>query len=117
MGPYQVNQFLGDLAESRHCAVATQRLTLSALLFLYSKHLGVEPGEPDFRYARRQWRMPTVFAHAEATTFVHHLSGTCRIMGALMYGSRLRVNDVLRESIPENGPDRILLNLWKWWGV
>jgi len=96
MGSLEVEQFLGDLAERRRCAVATQRLALNALVFLYSKHLDIELGELNFRYARRQRRMPTVFTHAEATSVIHRLSGTYRTIGALMYGSGLRVNEALR---------------------
>jgi len=96
MGASEVEQFLGDLAERRRCSVATQRLALNALVFLYSKHVGTELGELNFRYARRQRRMPTVFTHAEATAIIQHLSGTHRTIGALMYGSGLRVNEVLR---------------------
>jgi len=96
MGAAEVEQFLGDLAERRRCAVATQRLALNALVFLFSKHLGIELGELNFRYARRQRRMPVVFTHAEATAVIHRLSGTHRTLGALMYGSGLRVNEMLR---------------------
>ncbi len=40
--------------------------------------------------------MPTVFTHAEATAVIQRLSGTYRTIGALMYGSGLRVNEVFR---------------------
>ncbi len=96
MGPPEVEEFLGDLAEQRRCAVATQRLALNALVFLYDKHLHVSLGKLHFHYAQRQRRMPTVFTHAEATTIIRCLSGVYRTMGALMYGSGLRVNEVLR---------------------
>jgi len=101
MGSPEVEQFLDDLAEQRRCAVATQRLALNALVFLYNKHLRVSLGELRFQRARRQRRMPTVFTHAEATTIIRCLSGVYRIIGALMYGSGLRVNEVLRLRIKD----------------
>jgi len=101
MGTPEVEQFLGDLAEQRRCAVATQRLALNALVFLYHQHLRIDLGKLQFRYARRQRRMPTVFTHAEATAIIRELSGEYRVMGALMYGSGLRVNEVLRLRIKD----------------
>ncbi len=101
MGSLEVEQFLGDLGERRHCAVATQRLALNALVFLYRKHIGAELGKLNFRYARRQRRMPIVFTHAEATAVILRLSGVYRVIGALMYGSGLRVNEVLRLRIKD----------------
>jgi len=96
MGASEVEQFLGDLAEQRRCAVATQRLALNALVFLYDKHLCVSLGKLRFHHARRQRRMPTVFTHAEATKIIRNLSGVHRTIGALMYGSGLRISEVLR---------------------
>jgi len=101
MGSPEVEQFLGDLAEQRRCAVATQRLALNALVFLYDKHLRVSLGKLCFHHARRQRQMPTVFTHAEATAIIRCLSGVYRIIGALMYGSGLRVNEVLRLRIKD----------------
>jgi integron integrase len=101
MGGPEVEQFLGHLAERRRCSVATQRLALNALVFLYSKHIGVELGELNFRYAQRPRRMPTVFTHAEATAVIQHLSSTYRTIAALMYGSGLRVNETLRMRVKD----------------
>lgn len=101
MGAVEVERFLGDLAENRRCAVATQRLALNALVFLYRKHIGHDLGKLNFRYARRQRRMPTVFTHAEAAAVIQKLSGVYRVIGALMYGSGLRVNEVLRLRIKD----------------
>lgn len=60
MGSIEVEQFLGDLGERQHCAVATQRLALNVLVFLYRRHIGVELGKLNFCHARRRRRMPTV---------------------------------------------------------
>ena len=101
MASPEVEQFLGHLAEPRRCAVATQHLALNALVFLYDKHLCVSFGELRFNRARRQRRMPTVFTHAEATAIIRCLSGVYQIVGALMYGSGLRVSEVLRLRIKD----------------
>jgi len=101
MGSAEVEEFLGDLAERRRCATATQRLALNALVFLYRKHLRVELGKLRFRYARRQRRMPTVFTHTEAEAVIRELSGVYQLIGALLYGSGLRVNEALRLRIKD----------------
>lgn len=96
LGAPEIEQFLGDLAENQHCAVATQRLALNALVFLYQRHLGMELGRLDYHPARRQRRMPTVFTHAEAQAVIARLPDTHRLIASLLYGSGLRISEALR---------------------
>ena len=96
MGDREVEAFLGDLAENQRCAVATQRVALNALVFLYQRHLGKPLGDLNFSYARRSRRVPTVFTHDEATAVLDQLSGTPRLVASLLYGSGLRLNESLR---------------------
>jgi len=96
MGAPEVNAFLADLAQNHHCAVATQRTALNALVFLFQRHMDRPLGDLDFRYARRRQRVPTVFTHAEATAIIAALAGTHRLVASLLYGSGLRLNEALR---------------------
>ncbi|MEL6449568.1 MAG: integron integrase [Pseudomonadota bacterium] len=96
MGDQEVESFLGDLAENQRCAVATQRVALNALVFLYQRHLGRPLGNLNFSYARRVRRMPTVFTHDEAKRVIDHLIGPSRLVASLLYGSGLRLNEALR---------------------
>ena len=95
-----VEAFLENLA-NRSYSVATQRLALNAIVFLYQKHLDIRLGELSFRYARRQRRMPSVFTHHEATSVLSHLQGAPRLVASLLYGSGLRVSEALRLRIKD----------------
>jgi integrase len=96
LGAPHVEQFLSDLAEQQRCSVATQRLALNALVFLYQRHLKTPLGGLDFHPASRKRRMPTVFTHEEAQGVLANLSGIHRLIAALLYGSGLRISEALR---------------------
>lgn len=95
MGPVEVADFLTHLAEHRHCAPATQRTALNALVFLYERHLGRPLGKLDFHYARRHPRMPTAFSHSEAQAVLAELEGVDHLVASLLYGSGLRLAEAL----------------------
>jgi integron integrase len=102
-GPEQVARFLDDLAISRKVSASTQNLALNALVFFYREALGrTDLDIGAFVRAKRPRRLPTVLAHGEVALLLQNLSGTQRLMAALMYGtgmrlmecSRLRVQDI-----------------------
>ena len=95
MGPAEVTAFLTHLAEQRHCAPATQRTALNALVFLYERHLEKSLGKLDFHYARRSPRMPTAFSHSEAQAVLAKLKGADHLVASLLYGSGLRLAEAL----------------------
>ncbi|MEM7613035.1 MAG: integron integrase [Pseudomonadota bacterium] len=101
MGAAEVEAFLSDLAQQQRCAVATQRIALNSLVFLFQRYLDIPLGELSFRYARRQRRMPTVFTHDEAQHVLTHLAGTHRLVASLLYGAGLRLNEALRLRIKD----------------
>ena len=97
MGENEIAAFLSHLAINRNVAAATQNQALSALLFLYRQVLerkleyiaGVER-------VRRPPKLPVVFTRAEARAVLAHLDGDYRLMVHLLYGSGLRLLEVLR---------------------
>ena len=101
LGGRQIEQFLGDLAENQQCSVATQRLALNALVFLYQRHLRMPLGHLDYQPAKRKRRMPTVFTHQEAQAVIGELSGIHKLIAALLYGSGLRISEALRLRIKD----------------
>ena len=109
MGATEVESFLGDLAENKRCAVATQRVALNALVFMFQRHLEKPLGDLNFSYARRAQRMPTVFTHQEATAIIGKLIHPHRLVASLLYGSGLRLNEALRLRIkdPDFGAQQI----------
>jgi len=95
MGPAEVTAFLTHLAEHRHCAPATQRTALNALVFLYEKHFEQSLGELNFHYARRSPRMPTAFSHCEAQAVLAELKDADHLIASLLYGSGLRLAEAI----------------------
>lgn len=97
MGAEEVRQFLSHLAVEGDVAASTQNVALCALLFLYRDVLGVElPYVENIQRAKRPRRVPVVFTRAEAAALLSHLSGTYKLIAALLYGSGLRLTEALR---------------------
>lgn len=101
LGAPHIEEFLTHLAEQQRCSVATQRLALNALVFLYQRHLRIALGQLDYHPASRKRRMPTVFTHREAQEVIGKLSGVHRLVAALLYGSGLRISEALRLRIKD----------------
>ncbi|MBO1520772.1 phage integrase N-terminal SAM-like domain-containing protein [Oceanisphaera pacifica] len=92
----EVEQFLSHLAVQRNSSVSTQRTALNAIVFLFREFLQQPLDELSFELARKPRRLPTVFTHNEAKAVISHLEGTSQLVARLMYGSGLRINEVLR---------------------
>jgi integron integrase len=92
-----VSQFLTFLAVHRNVAAATQNQALNAVVFLYNKVLQ-QPLEniDNVIRAKRSRRIPVVFTRAEVQLLLRHLRQPYRLMAGLMYGSGLRVMEMLR---------------------
>ncbi|HUJ76078.1 MAG TPA: integron integrase, partial [bacterium] len=94
--------FLSELAVKGRVSVATQKQALSALIFLLREALGREAGElAGFQLARRGPRVPTVLSRKECQRLFEAMEGTPRLMAELMYGSGLRVMELLRLRIKD----------------
>ena len=90
-----VKEYLTYLAVERHVSPATQNQCLAALLFLY-RLLGIELGNIDFMRAKKEKHLPTVLTVDETVALIENLTGVYKIMGQLMYGSGLRLNECLK---------------------
>jgi integrase len=89
--------FLSELAVQGRVAVATQKQALNALVFLFREGLGREAGDlSGFQLARRGPRAPTVLTRQECQGLFEAMTGTSRLMAELMYGSGLRLMELLR---------------------
>jgi integron integrase len=97
MGADEVREFLNDLASKRNVAASTQNQAFSAILFLYKEVLKQAlPWIDDIQRATRPAKLPVVFTPQEARSVLHKLHGTARLMGQLLYGCGLRVNECTR---------------------
>jgi len=89
-----VNKYLTHLAADCSVAPPTQNQCRAALLFLY-KLLGIDLGRIDAVIAKKDKRVPTVLTVDEALQVISNLRGVYRIIGELLYGGGLRLNECL----------------------
>jgi integron integrase len=97
MGEREVERFLTDLAVGGKVSASTQNQALAALLFLYDAVLGRPLGLCDgLVRAKGLKRLPVVLTRAEVRAILAELSGTPALVGALLYGSGLRLLEALQ---------------------
>jgi integron integrase len=98
MGAEEINTFISYLALEKKVAASTQNQALSAIQFLYRNVLKIELDETTLSRVRPQKpkRVPTVLSKGEAKKVLDNLQGVYRLMAQLMYGSGLRLMEVLR---------------------
>ena len=90
-----VESWLTHLATERHNSVATQRIALNAIVFLYRQFLRQPLEGMDFKQAKQSQRIPSVLSHTEARTIIDLAGNPYRLMFSLMYGSGLRQAECL----------------------
>lgn len=92
----EVVQFLSYLAEKREVSASTQNQALNALVFLYRNVLDKPLGDiTSSARAKKPQRLPTVLSRDEVRSLLYELRGTQRLIGSLLYGSGLRLNEAL----------------------
>lgn len=96
MGEAEVTAFLTYLAVDQCVSAGTQNQALAALLFLYREMIGRELQGIDAVRARTDQHLPTVLTVDETAKLIGNLRGVYRLMGELLYGAGMRLNEVLR---------------------
>ncbi len=97
LGAEEVEAFLTSLAVQRRVAASTQNQARSALLFLYKEVLGTElPWLDGVQPAKASARLPVVLTREEVAQMLARLDGVHRLVGALLYGTGLRIMEAMR---------------------
>jgi integron integrase len=97
MGPREMEAFLTHLAVEGRVSASTQNQALSALLFLYREVLEMEvPWLDKVVRAKRPRRLPVVLSKQEVRVVLDNMSGVYRLMGALLYGTGMRLMECVR---------------------
>jgi integron integrase len=97
MGAAEVEAFLSDLAVRRNVAASTQNQALAALLFLYKQVLKLDlPWLGEVVRAKKPVRLPVVLTVSEVQQVLAQLQGELWLAGSLLYGSGMRLMEVLR---------------------
>jgi integron integrase len=97
-----IRAFLPHLAVEGNVAASTQNQAKAAMLFLFRVVLERDLGFLDIAKASQREKLPVVLSRPEIERLFKHLSGTQRLMFAVMYGAgvrhlecrRLRIKDV-----------------------
>lgn len=96
LGSRGVTPFLTYLANERNVSVSTQNQALNALLFLYREVLTMPMVAGDFVRVRRPPGVPTVLTREEVRELLAPLTGTYQLMARMLYGTGLRLLELLR---------------------
>jgi integron integrase len=97
MGAAEVAQFLSHLARERDVAAATQNQALNALVFLYGVVLRQPLGDlGEWARVSRPARLPAVLSREEMARVLAVVALEYQLPVRLMYGSGLRLLDVVR---------------------
>ncbi|MGF1704189.1 integron integrase [Photobacterium makurazakiensis] len=91
-----IKKFLDHLVTKRNVSPNTQKTALNALVFLCREVLKQDTESLNFKRSKRSTKLPEVFTHKEAMDIITLLAYPYRLIAQLMYGSGLRVNEVLR---------------------
>lgn len=101
MGNEEVIQFLTWLAVDKQVAPNTQNLAFSSILFLYREVLGRPLKDIDAVRAKTPQKLPVVLSREEVRKVMKCLQETALLMVQLLYGSGLRLMEVLRLRIKD----------------
>ena len=98
MGVTEINAFITYLVNRKTISASTQNQAISAILFLYRSVLNIELDETALIPIRptRPRRVPTVLSKDEAKIVIGRMSGVYKLMTQIMYGSGLRLMEVMR---------------------
>jgi len=96
LGTKGVTPFLTYLATERDVSISTQNQALNALLFLYREVLLLPMVAGDFVRVRRPPGLPTVLTQDEVRELLGAMAGTYQIMTRLLYGTGMRLLELLR---------------------
>mgnify|MGYP002625598737 CR=1 FL=1 len=103
----QINEFLTNLAIKNHVSAPTQNQALAALLF-YFRNVKHEDAEnlSEVIHAKHKKRVPVVLTKEEIKAIISRLDGSKRLAAELLYGTGMRLNEVLALRILDLDFDR-----------
>jgi len=96
-----IERFLNHLAVNRLVSGATQNQALCAIIFLYRYIIQRDIKNLRYSFTKREKSMPTVLSHEEAMQVIAQLHGKYWLIGSLLYGCGLRINEALQLRIKD----------------
>ena len=96
MGKPEIECYLTYLANDYGVSASTHHQALSALLFLYKEVLGIDlPWLDEIHRPNRTKRLPVVLTANEISSILSQLEGAHHLMVRLLYGTGLRLHEML----------------------
>jgi len=105
--------YLTFLATQREVSVATQKIALNALAWLYNKHFEKPLGAlGHFNKSTRQRKLPVVLTREEVAALLSRLQGSSWLLVSLLYASGLRRIEAVRLRVHDVDFDQAQLRIW-----
>nr|WP_215902413.1 phage integrase N-terminal SAM-like domain-containing protein [Acinetobacter ursingii] len=102
MGRLEVESYLSHLVNVGNVSQSTHHQALSALLFLYKEVLGVGlPWLLELNRPNKPKRLPVALTHLEVQSVFKHLSGIHLLMAKMLYGTGMRLTELLQLRIKD----------------
>jgi len=110
----EVESFLSYLVNALNVAPKTQGVALNALVFLY-KHIIANPLtlELNFNKSRQQTKLPVVLTQKEVSALLAHVPQKYQLPCQIMYGSGLRLMEVVRLRVQDIDFDFHAIQVWQ----
>lgn len=110
MGAVEVTAYLSYLANQQGVSSSTHQQALSALLFLYKEVLGCSlPWLDELSRPKKSARLPTVLTKEEILRLFSAMSSNHLFMAKLLYGTGMRLMELLNLRIKHIGTIQELL--------
>ena len=113
MGASELVAFLSWLAVHKQVSASTQNQASSAVLFLYKEVLGLDIGPLEHvPRARMPAKLP-VLSREEVGQLLKELDGTMWLIGAMLYGTGVRLEECLELRVKDLNFERSQVMVWR----
>ncbi len=107
LGGAEITRFLSYLATERKVSPSTQNQALNAIIFLFKRVLNKEAGDlTGIIWARTSRHIPVVLSVKEIRRLIGNLKGVQWLIACLMYGTGMRLMEVLKLRVKDIDFDR-----------
>jgi len=108
----EISKYLNYLANVRNVAASTQNQALCAIVFLYNEVLSIPmPVLKNIERAKKPIKLPVVLSPKEVKAVLDHTQGIAKVIVQLLYGSGMRISEVLRLRVQDIDFDENQVNV------
>lgn len=111
MGSIHIEKFLNHQSIDLDSSKNTQKAALNAFSFVFNQFLQRPLGQLTIVNANRGRKLPSVFSHSEAVAIIKQLEPPWRLITQLMYGSGLRVSEVISLRVQDINFDDFVISI------